>query len=105
MMLRDYAGRAFQELDTAQNLLTMHRMFAHQHPLFICQLPGFAEDCIGHANLSNVMQQRAELQGFHFRPAQSVFPAQSQTESYDTFRMSMGLGITGLERGSQGPQG
>src|SRR6266404_7791543 len=99
MMLSYHSRSAFQKLDPAQNLLAMHWMFAHPDPLLIRQFRGFPQDSVRYADLADVVQQRAELQGFHLRRAQTIFASQSETESHHAFRMSVRFGIARLEGG------
>ena len=75
----------------------MQRMFAHSHPLFFSQLCGLAQNEVGHANLSDVMQKRTKLQRLHLFRMQAILAAQTQTVGNYAFRMSMSLGVSGLQ--------
>ena len=65
MVLRYNARGAGEKFDTAQNLLAMQWMLAHAFPFFFSELGGLAQNCVGHANLSDVVKQRAEFQRLH----------------------------------------
>ena len=101
VMLRHHARRTFQKLDAAQNLLTVHRMFAHQYPFFRSQLRRLAQDQIRHANLSNVMKQRSKLKRLHALAVQTILSSQTQTVADHSLRMSVRFQVSGFERGGQ----
>src|SRR6266404_1204221 len=101
MMLCYDARGAFQEFYSAQDLLSVQRMFAHANPFFIGQLGRLAQDRIGNANLADVVKQRTKLERFHFRSAQSVFATKPQTESHDPLRMPVSLRVASFKRSRQ----
>ena len=104
-MLGDDARRAFKKPNAAQDLLAVQRMFAHPHPFLVSQLGRLAQDCIGHANLANVVQQRSELQRLHVAARQAILTTQPQTECNYPLRMAMRFGIACFQRGRQRLQG
>jgi hypothetical protein len=105
MVLRNYARGAFQKLNATKNLLTVHRMFSHQHPLVFGQLRGFAQNQIRHAYLSDVMQQRTEFQRLHPRRIETVFPSQTQTVGDHPFGVTMRFLVPRLQSSGQCFQG
>src|ERR1041385_878061 len=104
MVLGNDTRGAGEKLDAAQNLLAMQWMLAHALPFFISKFGGLAQNRVGHANLSDVMQQRSEFQRLHLHARETVFAAKSQTEGDHPFRVTMRLCVSGFQRRSQGLQ-
>src|SRR5437764_13184347 len=101
MVLRHNARGAGEELDAAQNLLAMQWMLAHAFPLFFSELGGLAQNCIGHANLSDVMKQRAEFKRLHLCACEAILATKSQTKRNHTFRVTMRLRVPCFQSRSQ----
>src|SRR6266550_4346166 len=72
VMLSHYTRRPFQKLYAPQDLLPMHRMFSHAHPLFVSQFSRFAQDQIRHSDLPDIMQQGPKLQRIHLFSVQAI---------------------------------
>src|SRR6185312_5666621 len=101
MMLRDHARGSIQKFNSLQYLFAMQRVFAHAYPLFFSKFCRLPQNRIRHANLADVMQQRTKLECRHLLAVESTLAAQSQTVCYDSFRVTMRLGIASLEGCSQ----
>src|SRR5205823_13432534 len=62
VVLGDDARRAREKFDLAENLCAEHGMLAHALPLTLIERRGLAQDRIRNADLTDVVQERAELQ-------------------------------------------
>ena len=100
-MLRDDSRRALKKLDAAQDLLTMHRMFAHAYPLFFGELRRLAQDRIRHADLADVVQQRSKLERLHLFAVQAILASQAQTVTQRLVPSGRAFRVARFERGGQ----
>jgi hypothetical protein len=101
VVLGDDARRPFEEVDVAQNLLPVQRVLAHLHPLGLVERARLAQDGVGHADLADVVQQRAELQRAQLLFAEPHLTTQSEAEVDDALGVAVRLGVAGFERRRQ----
>jgi hypothetical protein len=81
--------------------LPVQGMLAHAHPFRFAEIRGLVQDGIGHADLADVVQQRAELKGAHLLARQLQLAPQTQAETDDTLRMPVRFPVAGFQRGGQ----
>src|SRR6266852_4008614 len=104
-MLSYNARRAFEEFNSAQDLLPVRWMLAHSDPFLVRELGRFAENRIRYSDFSNVVQQRAELKRLHLRTTQAVFATKPQAIGDNALGMPMRFGVAGFQCCRQCVQG
>jgi hypothetical protein len=104
VVLPDDARRPFQKFDALQNLLAVHGVTAHVHPFLRAELRGLVQDGVRHADLADVVQERAELQRAQILARQIQLAPQTQAETDDALRVAVRLAVARLQRGGEGFQ-
>src|ERR1044072_5859537 len=100
-MLRDDARSAFEELDAAKNLPPVPGVLAHLLPFFFGQASGLAQDSVGHSDLADVVEERAEFERAQPVGVESEFAPETEAERDNALGVAGGLRVALVERGCE----
>src|SRR5947209_14929893 len=79
-------------------MLAVPRVLSHLEPLGLVERRGLAKDRVGHSDLSDVVEERAELERDRLLRAESEFASQSEAEGDDALRVAARLRVALVER-------
>ena len=97
VVLRDDAGRPFEELDAAEYLLAVDGVQAHVLALRFVERGGLPEDGVRDTDLPDVVQQCAELKGGQPLGVEAQLAPQAEAEGDDAVRVSARLVVAHLQ--------
>src|SRR5207248_11727297 len=101
VVLSHDARGPFEELDAAKYPLPVQRVLPHPDPLLLRQRRGLAQYRVGHPDLADVVEERAELQRARLLAAQAEFAPEPEAEADYPLRVSVRLGVARFERGCE----
>src|SRR5205085_4033099 len=87
----------FEELDAAKYPLPVQRVLPHPDPLLLRQRRGLAQYRVGHPDLADVVEERAEFERARLLAAEAEFAPEAEAEADDPLRVSGGLGVARLQ--------
>ena len=91
-----------QVRDLTQEVRADHRVRAHLGPLLVAERRGLAEDVLRDADLSDVVEERAELHGRHLVGTEAERPRHSDGVLHRRRRAAVGVVVLRGERAEQG---
>ncbi|CFV99752.1 Uncharacterised protein [Bordetella pertussis] len=97
--------RAVVQPGCRDDALAQHAVFLHVGPVFAQQAARMMQDAIGHAQLADVVQARAQFQAAYRHAIQPVCPAQFPGQRRDASAVYGSAGVACAQRGSQGAAG
>src|SRR2546423_641981 len=78
-------------------MLAVPRVLSHLEPLGLVERRGLAKDCVGHSDLPDVVEERAELERDRLLRAESEFATEPEAEGDDALRVAARLRVALVE--------